>query len=247
MTRAIKHPQQSTQPERLSKLLSQRGICSRREADRYIAAGMVEVNGAIVKELGTKALPDAEIKLVGKAHQQQENKVTILVNKPIGYVSTQPEKGYPAAIDLFTPQNQYRKGKTRPFHPSHKIKLSPAGRLDIDSRGLLIFTQDGALAKQLIGEDSPLEKEYLVRVEGTITPQTLKQLRHGLTLDKKKLKPAKVEQIEPGLLRFTLTEGKKRQIRRMSAMVNLEVISLKRVRIGNYVLGDLPEGKWRYI
>lgn len=234
-------------PERLSKLLSSRGICSRREADRYIAAGLVKVDGAVVTELGSKALPNAVIELLPHAQKLQESKITILLNKPIGYVSTQPEKGYPEALNLITPFNQYRKGKKITFHPGHLKKLSVVGRLDIDSKGLLLLTQDGALAKKMIGEDAQIEKEYLVRVEGNSSPATLRTLSHGLSLDKQKLKPVKVEEIEPGLLKFILKEGKKRQIRRMCALVHLKVISLKRVRIGPYVLGDLPEGKWRYI
>lgn len=236
------------EPIRLSKLLSERNICSRREADRYIAAGLVTVNGDVVSELGIKVSPDAEIQLLAQAQKMQEQKVTILLNKPIGYVSSQPEKGYPSALDLITPQNQYRKGGKRTvFHPSHLRKLSAAGRLDIDSKGLLVLTQDGSLVKKLIGEDSNIEKEYLVRVEGNITTQALQKLKSGLRMDKKALKPAKVAQIEPGLLQIVLVEGKKRQIRRMCEQVGLRVTSLKRMRIAHYVLGDIPEGKWRYI
>lgn len=235
------------EPQRLSKLLSERGICSRREADRYIEAGLVKVDGEIVSELGSKALPNAVIELLPKAKQLQENKITILLNKPIGYVSTQPEKDYPEAIELITQRNQYRSGKSMPFNPGHLRKLSVVGRLDIDSKGLLLFTQDGALAKKLIGEDSEIEKEYIVRVEGDTSPATIRKLAHGLSLDKKKLKPVQVELLEPGLLKFILKEGRKRQIRRMCDQVKLRVIGLKRVRIDRFVLGDLPEGKWRYI
>lgn len=233
-------------PERLSKIMSERGICSRREADRYIEAGLVLVDGEVVSELGSKVSPHAKIELTSEAKRKQSHKVTILLNKPLGYVSGQPEKGYPAAIELITPQNQFKKGSGLLFHPGHRSKLATAGRLDIDSRGLLVFTQDGALVKKLIGVDSEVEKEYLVRVEGDIKETVLRRLSHGMVLDKKKLKPVKVEQIEPGLLRFILTEGRKRQIRRMCDQVKLKVISLKRVRVGEMVLGDLPEGKWKF-
>ena len=235
-------------PQRLSKILSERGICSRREADRYIAAGQVKVNGEILSELGVKVDENAEIELLGKAQKFQENKVTILLNKPIGYVSSQPEKGYLSAIELITPRNQYRRGgKQTLVNPSHLRKLSAAGRLDIDSKGLLILTQDGALVKKLIGEDSNIEKEYLVRVDGEINSTAIQKLSHGLRMNKKALKQAKVEEIEPGLLKIILTEGKKRQIRKMCELVKLRVVSLKSERIGDYVLGDIPEGKWRYI
>ena len=125
--------------------------------------------------------------------------------------------------------------------------LAPAGRLDIDSQGLLILTQDGRIAKQLIGAESEIEKEYLVRVEGALPKDKLALLNHGLSLDGKALKPAQVSWQNQNQLRFILQEGKKRQIRRMCELVNLKVTGLKRVRIGNIGLRDLPEGKWRYL
>lgn len=215
---------------RLSKLLSERGICSRREADVYIERGEVLVDGKVVSALGVKVSPDAQISLSPKAQEQQNSKITILLHKPVGYVSTQPEKGYKTAIDLL---------------PPHLRNLNPAGRLDIESKGLLVFTEDGALAKKLIGENSSIEKEYLVRVAGKISEEKLRKLRFGLHLDGKPLKQAKVDQLESQLLRMILHEGKKRQIRRMCECVDLEVIGLKRVRIGRVRLRDLPEGKWR--
>lgn len=224
--------------------MSERGICSRREADRYIEAGQVRVNGEIVSTLGAKFSEEVKIELLLKAQQIQKEKVTIILNKPIGFVSTQPEKGYKAAIELITKENQADKKK---FSPSMLKGLSVAGRLDIDSKGLLILTQDGVLAKQLIGPDSNVEKEYLVRIEGNITEKILNQLRFGLRLEGKPLKAAKVEILKPNLLKIILTEGKKRQIRKMCELVGLQVIGLKRVRIGKILLGDLPEGKWRFL
>ena len=127
----------------------------------------------------------------------------------------------------------------------------PAGRLDIDSVGLLVLTQDGRVAKQLIGEDSDIEKEYLVRVEptasGTLTAESLALLNHGLELDGEALRPARVEWVNADQLRFVLKQGKKRQIRRMCEAVGLKVMGLKRVRIGSVMLGDLPAGQWRYL
>ena len=122
-----------------------------------------------------------------------------------------------------------------------------AGRLDIDSQGLLLFTQDGRLAKKLIGENSEIEKEYLVRFNGNLSEAKLKKLRSGLELDGKLLKEASVESINADQLRFVLKEGKKRQIRRMMELVDLQVTGLKRVRIGNLRLSKLPEGKWRFV
>jgi 23S rRNA pseudouridine2604 synthase len=119
--------------------------------------------------------------------------------------------------------------------------------LDIDSTGLLVLTQDGRVAKQLIGEDSEVEKEYLVRVEGTLSAEALASLIHGLALDGEPLKPARVKWQNEDQLNFVLTEGKKRQIRRMCELVGLKVVGLKRIRIGKVKLGDLPMGKWRYL
>jgi 23S rRNA pseudouridine2604 synthase len=125
--------------------------------------------------------------------------------------------------------------------------LAPLGRLDQDSRGLLILSEDGVLAKALVGEHSKLDKEYLVRVDGEISEAKLARLRHGLALDGKQLKTAKITQIEPQRLRFILNEGRNRQIRRMCEAVNLEVTDLLRLRIGPLKLGDLHEGKWRML
>ncbi len=218
---------------RLSKLLSERGICSRREADRYIEQGLVYVDGEVVSQLGTKVSPDANIELKAEAKRAQEKKVTLILNKPIGYVSTQPEKGYKAAIELIPLK----------YHKN----LSTAGRLDIDSKGLLVFTQDGTIVKKLIGPDSNMEKEYLVRVEGTISDGVIRRLTHGLHLDGAPLKPAKIKQLEENVLQMILQEGKKRQVRRMCEIVGLYVVGLKRVRVGNVRLGNLPEGRWRFL
>lgn len=236
----------SDDPIRLSKLMAQRGICSRREADAFIEKGLVIVDGHPVNQLGTKVSPDADIKLAPQAKSQQTKLVTILLNKPIGYVSAQPEPGYTPAIKLITPENMFGRSNLR-LKPEHFKGLAVAGRLDIDSQGLLLFTQDGRLAKKIIGEDHTIEKEYLVRVSGNLTKEGLSLLRHGLELDGKPLLPARVEWLNRDQLRFILMEGKKRQIRRMCELVGLRIIGLKRVRIGRIMLGNLPEGKWRFL
>lgn len=241
------------EPLRLSKLMSERGLCSRREADEYIAQGLVRVNGEIVKELGTKVLPDVRITLEAEAMRNQKNLVTIVLNKPIGYVSAQPEhgSGYEPAIRLVNDRNQFGMQK-RILQRGDLQGIAVVGRLDIDSQGLLIFTQDGRLAKKIIGEDSSIEKEYVVRVrylgpEKTLPPEKLKLLNYGLSIDGEKLKRATVEWINEDQLRFILNEGKKRQIRKMCEQVGLEIKGLKRVRIGKLVLGKLPEGQWRFL
>ncbi|GAA5177375.1 rRNA pseudouridine synthase [Niveibacterium umoris] len=232
---------------RISKLMAARGICSRREADEYIERGWVFVDGERVKELGRRAEPDAKITLAPEAAKLQGTRMTILLHKPVGFVSGQPEDDYPPAASLVTQASQYRPDGGPLLKPAHFHGLAPAGRLDIDSTGLLVLTQDGRIARQLIGEDSTVEKEYLVRVEGQLSAEGLALLNHGLELDDKQLRPAKVEWINEDQLRFVLREGRKRQIRRMCELVGLTVTGLKRIRIGKVVLGDLPLGQWRFL
>ena len=232
---------------RISKLMAERGLCSRREADSYIERGLVFVNGERVSELGTKVDPSAEIRLDKLAQAQQDARVTIILHKPIGFVSGQAEDGHKPAATLIKADTQQRKSGAQVFHPSNLRGLAPAGRLDIDSTGLLILTQDGVIARKLIGEDSDVEKEYLVRVEGELSTEGIRLLNHGLSLDGVKLRPAKVNWINDDQLHFVLKEGRKRQIRRMCELVGLKVVGLKRVRIGNVKLGDLPLGQWRYL
>jgi 23S rRNA pseudouridine2604 synthase len=233
---------------RLSKLMSELGICSRREADSYIEKGWVLVDGKPVSELGTKVFPTQKVTLNRSAQSQQDKQVTILINKPISYVSGQAEDGYQPAVVLIKAESRWANDTDPQRFTPHQLRgLAPAGRLDIDSQGLLVLTQDGRVAKQLIGEDSPIEKEYLVRVTGKLVGNGLNMLNHGLSLDGQKLKPAKVTWLNDDQLRFILNEGKKRQIRRMCELVGLKVTGLKRVRIGKVKLGDLPVGQWRYL
>ncbi len=233
---------------RVSKLLAERGVCSRREADAYIERGWVFVDGVRVTELGTRVDPSQSIALAAQAQKQQGQRVTILLHKPVGYVSAQAERNYQPAVALITAATQHRRGgDDMRFDRSHLRGLAPAGRLDIDSTGLLVLTQDGRIARTLIGADNDIEKEYLVRVEGRLSQQGLALLNHGLSLDGEALKPARVDWQNADQLRFILKEGKKRQIRRMCELVGLKVVGLKRVRIGGVMLGDLPLGRWRYL
>jgi len=233
---------------RVSKLMSEQGICSRREADSYIERGWVLVDGQPVTQLGTRVYPNQRITLAPAAQSRQQASVTILLNKPFGYVSGQAERGYLPAITLVSAHTHFSGDRSSlRFYPSHLKGLAPAGRLDIDSTGLLVLTQDGRIAKQLIGENSRAEKEYLVRVEGALGAEGLAKLNFGLSLDGVMLKRAEVGWQNKEQLRFILREGKKRQIRRMCELVGLKVTGLKRVRIGNVKLGDLPTGQWRYL
>jgi 23S rRNA pseudouridine2604 synthase len=241
--------------------------------------------------MGMQVAPNVRIEIEQVAKGQQANQVTILLNKPLGIVSGQAEDGHEPAITLIQPQNRWPEDNARFFfHGSQLKSLVPAGRLDIDSTGLLVLTQDGRIARQLIGEDSVMEKEYLVRVayvggenlaaansasathaplrapakptqlsriddddpvtsdvQSVFPAERLQRLRHGLSLDGQPLQRAKVEWQNPEQLRFVLTEGKKRQIRRMCELVGLKVVGLKRVRVGRVMLGNLPVGQWRYL
>ena len=261
---------------RLNKRMAELGLASRREADNWIAKGWVKVNGKVAV-MGMQVTPDVHIDIDRAATGQQAQQVTVLINKPIGLVSGQAEDGHQPAITLVHPQNHWGQDNMR-FHPGHLKSLVAAGRLDIDSTGLLVLTQDGRIARQLIGEDANIEKEYLVRViytgaintpaqttqpsqlsriddddpvstdvQSVFPPAQLALLRHGLSLDGQPLREARVEWQNPEQLRFVLTEGKKRQIRRMCELVGLKVTGLKRVRIGQVMLGKLPVGQWRYL
>ena len=241
---------------RLNKRMAELGMCSRREADDWIARGWVKVDGAVAP-MGLQVGPEARIDVDPKARGQQRAQVTILLHKPVGYVSGQAEDGHEPAVVLVQGRTRWNADQApHRFAPAQLRGLAPAGRLDIDSTGLLVLTQDGRVARQLIGEDSGMEKEYLVRVAygDTVTnvqqafpPAQLARLHHGLSLDGQPLKPARVDWQNPEQLRFVLVEGKKRQIRRMCEQVGLKVVGLKRVRIGRVTLGQLPMGQWRYL
>ena len=254
-------PTLATTGTRLNKRMADLGLCSRREADEWIASGWVFVNEQPAST-GQRVAESDRIHIDRAAYGQQEQQVTILLHKPVGYVSGQPEDGHQSAATLINNTSHWRGDtKTMRFLPSQLRGLAPAGRLDIDSTGLLVLTQDGRVARQLIGEHSTIDKEYLVRVsyatpsgsvvsenvQAIFPPAQLALLRHGLSLDDQPLKPAQVDWQNPEQLRFVLVEGKKRQIRRMCEAVGLKVTALKRVRIGHVRLGDLPQGQWRYL
>ena len=258
-TKAVDTPSGNEETPRLSKRMSELGLASRREADEWIAAGWVSVDGVVVDTLGARIRPEQKIEIDPRARRAQAGRVTVLLHKPVGYVSAQAEDGYRPAIVLVTEENRWR-GDRAPIEYSHAHLrgLTVAGRLDIDSTGLLVLTQDGRVARLLIGADSSIEKEYLVRVEWPEAPHSgppkdvfpaerLQLLRHGLALDGVQLKPAKVSWQNEDQLRFVLREGRKRQIRRMCEEVGLRVLGLKRVRIGSVLLGALPPGQWRYL
>lgn len=231
------------EPQRVNKWLAQSGVCSRREADELIAAGAVMIDGERVSDAGRKIEPGQTLELNDRAELGLGAQVSVVVHKPVGIVSAQPDLGQVPAARLLTAENQFGPG----IAPNSRTSFAPLGRLDMDSRGLLLLSEDGVLAKAIIGPESQIDKEYVVTVRGKADRGKIQKLRHGLELDGRQLKPAKVTLDDVQVLRFVLTEGRNRQIRRMCELVDLEVVDLVRVRIGTLKLGDLPEGKWRHI
>jgi 23S rRNA pseudouridine2604 synthase len=234
----------SADEKRINKYLADRGLCSRREAEDLILKGWVKVNGEILESLSYKVKANDKVTLSEEVEGFLKAKLTIVIHKPIGYVSAQAEEDYKPAITLATSQNYF--GKDQPPKIFYK-GFAPAGRLDIDSTGLLILTQNGNLAKKIIAPDSETEKEYLIKVKGEINPEKIQKLIFGLTLDGRKLKKAQIQQVSTNQLNFILKEGRKRQIRRMCELVDLQVLALKRIRIGHLKLGNLPVGMWRVL
>jgi 23S rRNA pseudouridine2604 synthase len=234
---------EGSEPVRLNKFMGQSGLCSRREADALIADGLVSIDGETVTDAGRKIQPGQTLTLADQGAARLAEGMTIVMNKPVGYVSGQPEPGKTPAVRLLTGENRIGDGDV----PARDASLPPIGRLDEDSRGLLLLSSDGVVAKAVIGPESDLDKEYLVRVAGDVTEKKLATLRHGLMLDGRVLKHARVTRMEPHRLRFVLKEGRNRQIRRMCEMVGLEVTDLIRIRIGPLKLDNLPEGRWRLL
>jgi pseudouridine synthase len=217
---------------RLQKFISQAGYCSRRHAEELILNGRVTVNGQIITRLGTKIDPDKDkITVEGTPLSPEENLVYIALNKPKGYVTSCSHPGEKIVMDLVNiPQRVY-----------------PVGRLDKDSTGLLLLTNDGNLHLKLTHPSFDHEKEYLVTVAQPIPLGSLHSLEKGLTILGSKTRRAQVKRISEVRFKIILKEGRNRQIRRMVQKVGSRVSELKRIRISNIRLGKLPEGKWRYL
>jgi len=230
------------EPQRVNKWLAQAGVCSRREAETLIEQGLVSIDGRQVTDVGRKIETGQTLTLNDKAQGQLQSAVTVVIHKPVGLVSAQPEGDQIPAARLIRADRLFGKAD---HIPGQKLSLAPLGRLDQDSRGLLILSEDGVLAKALIGPESTIDKEYLVAVKGRVNREVISKLRYGLELDGRQLKPAKVTLEQDDRLKFILVEGRNRQIRRMCELVGLEVTDLMRVRIGPVRLADLPEGQWR--
>lgn len=226
-------------PLRVSKILATRDLCSRREAEALIDTGEVSVNGEVVV-LGTKADPASEVRVTGPVLRRHQSKRTTALNKPGGYVSNLPADGEVEASALLRLSDETGDVVDRP-------RLSVCGRLDKHSRGLLVLTEDGTLARDIIAGDS-VAKTYLVEVARAVTREDLRRLNGPLDFgadEDVSLKPIRVRRLAPALLEFVLREGKNRQIRRVCDEIGLHVVDLLRVRMGKSDLGSLPEGSWR--
>lgn len=233
-----------TEPQRVNRWLAHNGVCSRREAEALIAAGRVSIDGEAVADAGRKIARGQTLTVADAGEAAGPGPLTIVLHKPRGVVSAQPEPGQVPAIRLLT--REALVGES-PLIPDRDTRLAPLGRLDMDSRGLLILSDDGVVAKAVIGPASEVEKEYRVFVNAPLTERAIGLLRHGLELDGRRLKPAEVTQIAEQRLQIVLREGRNRQIRRMCDLVGLKVVDLFRVRVGPVSLGDLPERRWRVL
>ena len=230
------------EPQRVNKWLAQAGVCSRREAEALIAEGLVSIDGETVEDVGRKILPGQTLVLADRATDKLDSSLTIMIHKPVGIVSSQPDPGQVPAVRLLKRETLWAHDAVI---PNFSNRLAPVGRLDMDSRGLLILSEDGVVAKAVIGPQSELEKEYRVAIMGEITEEKLELMRFGLELDGRELRPAQVELISDQRLRVVLQEGRNRQIRRMCELLEWKVVDLFRVRVGTLTLGDMPEGYWR--
>jgi pseudouridine synthase len=223
---------------RLNKFLSQTGTASRREADKMIAEGRVEVNGVAIQVLGYK-IDDAKdrVEVDGKRVKKNKNLIYLMLNKPSGY--------------LVTLKDPFRRPIIKELLPSLKKKVFPVGRLDYDSEGLILFTNDGELAYRLTHPRFKIKKTYLVKVTGSPGPSNLSRLERGIFLDGRKTAPAKVSRLSDSpkrtLLRIEITEGRKREVRRMCEAVGHRVLQLKRVGFAGLTLGKLAKGNYRFL
>lgn len=224
--------------ERLQKFLSQCGIASRRASEHLIRDGLISVNGVIVRDMGLKVDPEKDVvRYKDEIVTREEKMIYIMLNKPKGYITTMHEQyGRPMIVDLIR---------------DVKKRVYPVGRLDFDSSGLLLLTNDGDVAFRLTHPGHSVNKEYMVTVRGIPDEEAIKRLKEGILIDGRMTSPAVINIVRrdksSAVLRFVIHEGRNRQIRKMCSAVGYRVIDLKRISIGRLFLGNLPEGKWRYL
>ena len=218
--------------ERLQKLIAQAGICSRREAENLILAGRVTVDGKIITELGAKAESNQKICVDGKPLTFDTEKIYVLLNKPRGYVSTvKDERGRRTVLEL--------------LGENFKERVYPVGRLDLNSEGLILLTNDGDLTNALIHPRFEVQKTYRAKISGDITEEKLDRLRAGIELDDGLTAPAKIYRLDKDLIEVTIHEGRNRQVRRMFAAIGCDVKRLRRIKFACLTLEGLKVGKFR--
>jgi 23S rRNA pseudouridine2605 synthase len=219
---------------RLQKYLSLCGVSSRRKAEELMQSGRVTVNGIIADKPGIKVSSGDIVKLDGREVRPENKKIYILLNKPVGYITTVCDNfGRKTVIDLV--KNEI------------SMRIFPIGRLDADSEGLLLMTNDGDVAYALTHPKHRIDKTYIVTLNSAPTAEAVENLRRGVIIDKRKTNPAKIKWTGGNVLKISITEGRNRQIRRMVKAVGYEVISLKRIQIGMIRLGNVPLGRWRHL
>ncbi len=218
--------------ERLQKIIAQAGFCSRRAAEMLIRSGKVSVDGKIITQLGAKADSNQKIVVDGKILTSNAEKIYILLNKPRGYVSTvKDERGRRKIIDL--------------LGENFKNRVYPVGRLDLNSEGLILLTNDGDLTNALIHPRFEVKKTYRAKISGTITEEKLDLLRAGIELDDGLTAPAEIYRLDKDLIEITIHEGRNRQVRRMFAAIGCDVKRLRRIKFANLTLDGLKVGKFR--
>lgn len=215
---------------RINKYISEKGLCSRREADELIRQGRVTINGSKA-EMGSKVYPGDSVKLGGKSLKPKEPPVYLAFNKPAGIVCTTDRKEKDNIIDYI----------------NYPRRIFPIGRLDKDSEGLIFLTSDGDIVNKILRAGNNHEKEYIVTVNKPITEGFMAAMANGVRILGTITKKCKTSQMSKYIFRIILTEGMNRQIRRMCEAFGYEVVKLRRVRIMNVKLGSLPEGRWRYL
>jgi pseudouridine synthase len=223
---------------RLNKFLAQAGVASRREADRMITEGRVSVNNTIVEELGTQIDPIKDsVRVDGQNVKKEKEEIYLLLNKPAGY--------------LVTLKDPFKRPTILELIPKLKTRVFPVGRLDLNSEGLLLLTNHGELASRLMHPRYRIKKVYEVRIKGIPSRKSLQRLEKGIHLDGKKTAPAKLTHLRSDSkntkVRIVLTEGRKREIRRMFEAIGHTIFYLKRINFAGLVLGTLQKGQWRYL
>jgi 23S rRNA pseudouridine2604 synthase len=217
-----------TRVMRINKFISETGMCSRREVDKLVEAGRITINGKRA-ELGSQVNEGDEVRVDGRTIGLKKKHVYIALNKPVGITSTTEQQVRGNIVDFV----------------GHKERIFPIGRLDKDSEGLILLTNDGDIVNKILRSENEHEKEYIVTVDKPITPMFVKGMSSGVHILGTVTKPCKVQQMDERTFRIILTQGLNRQIRRMCSAFGYEVRRLKRVRIMNIKLAGLPTGKWR--